>query len=220
MKINILEVDSIQKEINGKLILSDIYIKCKTGDIIGIFGRNGSGKSTLFKIIFGIESAENKFVKINQIVKNKTSDLLNDISYLPQDYFIPKRFSVRKAISLSINKNQIDLFIEDVNIKMIIDKYVYQLSGGELRYLEIKLILSNKSKFALLDEPFKGLSPLSIEKVCVLLLEDSKGKGILITDHNYEEMLKISNKIILLKDGRTSLIKNLAELEEKGYLKK
>ncbi len=218
MKKNVLEIDSIQKHFNYKILLSDIYIKCETGNIIGLLGRNGSGKSTLFKIIFGIEDAENKFIRINDIVKEKNYSLLKEISYLPQNNFIPIQLSIKKAISLSIKKDQHNLFYNDENIESIKEKYIHQLSGGELRYLEIKIILFNKSKFILLDEPYNGLSPISIQKINNLIVDNSKRKGIIITDHNYVEIIKIATEIILLKDGKTNSVNNINDLKEKGYL--
>ena len=101
MKNHLLEIDSIQKSFDNKNILSDVYLKCETNDVIGLLGRNGSGKSTLLKIIFGIESADFKFVRIDGKVKTKTKDLFYEISYLPQDNCIPNAFSVKKAIQHS-----------------------------------------------------------------------------------------------------------------------
>jgi ABC-type cobalamin/Fe3+-siderophores transport system ATPase subunit len=117
-----LEVDSVQKHYNEKIIISDVYLKCQTGDIIGILGRNGSGKSTLLKIIFGIEAADFKFVRVNGVVKSNTSDLLNEISYLPQENFIPNSFSVKKTIALSITKDKIQDFCADEMIQSILAK--------------------------------------------------------------------------------------------------
>ena len=113
MTNHILEIDSIQKHFDQKVVLSDVYLKCKTGEIIGLLGRNGSGKSTLLKIIFGIIAADNKFVRVDGKVLFKTNDLLNEISYLSQDNFIPNSFSVKKAIYLSIEKNKIEEFYQD-----------------------------------------------------------------------------------------------------------
>ena len=135
LKKHLLEVDSVQKRFDDKSVLSDVYLKCETGEIIGLLGRNGSGKSTLLKIIFGIESADNKFIRIDGVVKNQTSQLLQDISYLHQENFIPNNFSVRKAISLSISRQEKVKFLEDEMIKSIATKNIKQLSGGELRYL-------------------------------------------------------------------------------------
>lgn len=218
MKKHILEVDSVQKRYDTQSILSDVYLKCETNDIIGLLGRNGSGKSTLLKIIFGIEAADFKFVRIDGVVKTKTSDLFNEISYLSQDNFIPSQFSVKKAISLSINSLQMEDFYNDEMIESFINRKISQLSGGELRYLEIKLVLCNSSKFVLLDEPYNGLSPLMIEKVNTLIKVNAKQKGILITDHNYENVISLSTKLMLMKDGKAHHLKCKEELVSKGYL--
>ena len=219
MRKHILEIDSVQKSFEGKSILSDVYLKFETGEIVGLLGRNGCGKSTLLKIIFGIESANNKFIRIDGTVKNQTSSLLKEVSYLHQENFIPSNFSVKKAISLAIEKSEIAKFLEDELIKSIIDKNIRSLSGGETRYLEIKLILSNFSKFVLLDEPYNGLSPLMVEKTNILILENSRQKGIIITDHNYEKVINIATKLILMKEGKVFHLKDKSELVEKGYLR-
>ena len=91
MTNHLLEIDSVQKHFDQKVVLSDVYLKCKTGEIIGLLGRNGSGKSTLLKIIFGIISADHKFVRVDGKVLFKTNDLFNEISYLPQEDSIVHR---------------------------------------------------------------------------------------------------------------------------------
>jgi ABC-type multidrug transport system ATPase subunit len=215
-----IEIDSVQKYFNTKPVLTDVYLKCETGEIIGLLGRNGSGKSTLLKIVFGILSADNKFIRVDGKVIFNTNDSLNEISYLSQENFIPSSFSVKRAIQLSIDKDKVADFYQDDFINSLKDKKIHQLSGGELRYLEIKLILSNSSKFVLLDEPYNGLSPIMIEKINQLITENSSKKGIIITDHNYENIIKISSRLILMKDGKTIQIKDKMELVEKGYLSK
>lgn len=219
MDKHVLEIDSVQKHYGAKSIVSDVYLKCETGDIIGFLGRNGSGKSTLLKIVFGIVGAEYKFVRIDGIVKNKTTQLLREISCLPQQNFIPNTFSVQKAIRLTLPKNELEHFYEDEMINAIEHKKIKQLSGGELRYLEVKLILSNESKFALLDEPYTGLSPKMIDKINVLIQDKAKIKGIIITDHSYENVIKVSSHLVLMKDGKTHILKDKQELIDKGYLK-
>lgn len=213
-----LEVDSILKKYNNFKILSNIYLKLETNQIIGILGRYGSGKSTLLKIIFGIIAADNKFIKIDGILKSKNSDLLNEVSYLSQENFIPKHFLVRKAIVLSIESKNLLNFFNDDAIKSIINKKINQLSNGELRYLEIKIILNNSSNFVLLDEPFNRLSPLQIDKIITLLKENSSKKGIIITDHNYQNVIEISTKIMLMKSGKLIAIKDKNQLVDLGYL--
>lgn len=113
MKKHILEVDGIQKKYNDRVILSDVYLKCETSQIIGLLGRNGSGKSTLLKIIIGLLSAPNKCIRIDSVSKNNENNVFNDISYLSQEQFIPNHLSVKKAILLSIDKQKIKFFCED-----------------------------------------------------------------------------------------------------------
>lgn len=218
MKRNILEIDSVQKSFGERIILSDVYLQCETNDIVGLLGRNGSGKSTFLKIVFGTIPADFKFVRVNGIVKTKTKELMNEISYLSQDNFIPNVFSVKKAIRLSIAKERIDSFCNDEIIRTISDKKIAHLSGGELRYLEIKLVLENPSKFVLLDEPYNGLSPLMIEKVNQLIIMNSCKKGIIISDHNYRNVISISTRLVLIKEGKLNHLKDKNELIEKGYL--
>lgn len=218
MKKHILEVDGIQKKYGERVILSDVYLKCETSQIIGLLGRNGSGKSTLLKIIFGIISAPNKCIRINSVSKNNESSLLSEVSYLSQEQFIPNHLTVKKAVALSVDKQKITFFNKDEFIQSILGKRISHLSSGELRYLEIKIVLSNPSKFVLLDEPYNGLSPLMVEQVNEMILKNSAEKGIIITDHNYKNVINISSKIILIKDGKTHYVKHNAELVEKGYL--
>lgn len=213
-----LEIDSINKSFEGKKVLTDVYLKCEIGDIIGVFGRNGSGKSTLLKIIYGTLHAENKFIRLNNLVLNEAYKMKNGISYLPQENFIPKNLLVKKVINLTIKPNKLKEFNDDKIINKIINSKVETLSGGELKYLQIKLILFNESNFCLLDEPYSGVSPIIAELINKQIIEQSKYKGIIIADHNYLYLLDIATKIYLLKDGVGKFLKNKDELIKFGYL--
>ena len=96
---------------------------------------------------------------------------------------------------MSIAKDKLQEFFADEMIQSMFDKKIKDLSGGELRYLEIKLILNNASKFVLLDEPYNGLSPIMIEKINQLITAMASFKGVIITDHNYENVIKVSTKL-------------------------
>ncbi|MET3027325.1 ATP-binding cassette domain-containing protein [Flavobacterium sp. UW10123] len=218
MKKHILEISGIQKSFNNRLLLSDIYLKLERGQIIGLFGRNGSGKSTLFKIIVGIIPVSDKSVFIDGISKNNLSVLLNEISYLCQNQIIPNNLSVFQAIRLAVDKQKVNILYDDDFLKSLLKQKIRNLSFGELRYLQIKLILSNDSKFVLLDEPFSGLSPRMIEAVFQLIKENSREKGIIITDHNYRKVIEIATDLQLLKNGKLQIINNEAELVQEGYL--
>ncbi|TDO98456.1 ATP-binding cassette domain-containing protein [Flavobacterium sp. 245] len=218
MKSHTLEISGIQKRFGEKTILSDVFLKCETSEIIGLLGRNGSGKSTLLKIIAGLESVPDRCIRINSVSLNTKNVLMNEVSYLDQDRFIPNHLSVRKAISLSIDKVERANFCNDEFIEKILKKKIKHLSSGELRYLEIKMVLNNSSLFVLLDEPYNGLSPLMIEIINEMLRASLNKKGIIITDHNYQNVIKIANRLVLIKDGKTHQIKERKELIEKGYL--
>lgn len=216
---HLLEVDSVLKYFDKTMILSDVYLKCETGNVIGLLGRNGTGKSTLLKIIYGILSAENKFVRIDGKIRSKAFQYHKDISYLSQDDFIPKYLKVSKAIRLFLSKELRLAFNEDPFIKKMHDKKISHLSSGEIKYLEIKLILSNQSKFVLLDEPFNGVAPIMMDQIVELILDNSKGKGIILTDHQYKNVLKVSTDIYLIKDCSLKKLKSQDELISRGYLR-
>jgi ABC-type multidrug transport system ATPase subunit len=218
LKKHLLEIDSVQKNFGHQSIISDVYLKCETGDIIGILGRNGCGKSTLLKIIFGIVPADFKFVRIDGVVQLQPEALFQEISYLHQDSCIPKSLSVKTAVQLSISKEHLQDFYADEMIQNIRDKKIGHLSGGELRYLEIKLVIRNPSKFILLDEPYNGLSPLMAEKINQLILDNASQKGIIITDHNYQNVISVATQLTLMKEGKLHYLKDKMELVEKGYL--
>jgi ABC-type multidrug transport system ATPase subunit len=218
MKSHVLEIDSVQKSINHKTILYDVYLKCKTGDVIGILGRNGSGKSTLLRIIYDDIEADFKRVCIDGKIKNFNYQIIQDVSFLNQDSFIPKKMFVKQSIIYSVDREKYLQFISDDLIERIIGRRVSDLSGGELRYLEIKLLLENNSKFLLMDEPFKGLSPVMIAKVMELINVNAKNKGIIITDHSYINIIKLSTQIFLMKLGALYKIDDKNELVTHGYL--
>lgn len=218
MKKHLLEIDSVQKNFGHQSIISDVYLKCETGDVIGILGKNGCGKSTLLKIIFGIVPADFKFIRIDGVVQLKPVAIFQEISYLHQDSFIPSSLLVKTAVQLSISKEHLQDFYADEMIQNIRDKKIGHLSGGELRYLEIKLVLRNPSKFILLDEPYNGLSPLMAEKINQLILDNASQKGIIITDHNYQNVISVATQLTLMKEGKLHYLKDKMELVEKGYL--
>lgn len=214
----VLEVDSVERYVNDSLTLFDIYLKCKIGDIIGIVGRNGSGKSLLMKIIFGIEKYDYKFVRINNKVYKKAYES-GILKYLPQEPFLPNHLTVEKVISLYLGKENINDFIKnDEILERIIFHKISELSGGELRFLEINLLLKNKSQFVMLDEPFSFLSPKLRDKVALLIKEESTHKGIIISDHDFLNLSKITTKICLMTNGTLKHIKDRGELVFHQYL--
>lgn len=215
---NLLEIDSVVKTFDMHVVLTDIYLKCQTGDVIGMLGRNGTGKSTLMKILFGTLSADRKFIRIDGKVYDQPYKTINEICYLPQDSFLPKHMSIEKTVELYLGKNQIANFMNDSILQKLNTSKISYLSGGELRYLEIKLLLHTDCKFLLLDEPFNGVSPILVGEIKKLILKASEFKGIILTDHDYRNVLDVANQFCLIYDGGIKKIIDKQELVRWGYI--
>jgi ABC-type multidrug transport system ATPase subunit len=215
---DLLEADSIIKSFGGKQVLTDIFLRCQTGDIIGLLGRNGSGKSTLLKILFGTLYTEYKHISINGELLSQPFKKTGIISFLPQDNFLPRNLTVDKIIRLFDHQIDQDHFFDDQVLSKVSDVKIRNLSGGESRYLEVKLILSLKSKFVFLDEPFNGISPIHIDLVKEMIRSHSKSKGIVLTDHDYRNVLDIANKYMILFDGGIKILKSKEDFIYWGYL--
>ena len=115
-----LEIDSFNKSFGLNRILTDIYLKCESGDIIGILGKNGSGKSTMLKILFGIEKAEQKFIRIDGKVFDKPYKTQGEIAYLPQDNFIPRNLTLSSAVKFYLSDDlRVNMFFDDPVLKML-----------------------------------------------------------------------------------------------------
>lgn len=218
--MNLLEVTNINKAYGNKIILNNVNLKCKTGEIIGVFGRNGTGKSTLLKLIFGTIVADSILIKINSktitqnnIIPSKT------IAYLPQDTFLPKEQKVRAVIPLFFpNGDDQNKIFYSPQISSFEKIKVGNLSLGQLRYLEILIIGNLNHPFLMLDEPFSMIEPIYKDVIKNLLLELKESKGIILTDHYYNDVLQITNRNFVIKDGNKIEIKNKEDLVEHEYL--
>jgi ABC-type multidrug transport system ATPase subunit len=215
---NLIEVDSIRKEFGTKQVLTDIAFKCQSGDIIGLLGRNGSGKSTLLKIIFGTLFTDNKFIRINNEIFDQPYKTKNQLTYLYQDNFLPKNITVKQVVEIFSDKIDPKEFLDDEILAKVTGTKIRNLSGGESRYLEVKLMLSTDTLFVLLDEPFNGISPLHIELVKNMIRDKSLKKGVILTDHDYRNVLDVANKYYLLFDGGLKSVKTKQDLIDWGYV--
>jgi len=213
-----LHVDSVNKSYGGKIVLSDIYLSCKPGEIVGLLGRNGSGKSTLMKIIFGSVIAENRFIKIDSQRVSKPFENFNKVRYLPQDSYLPKDVPIDKIIRLFGDYLDATKVKDDPFISKFLQKTSRQLSGGEKRIIEILLMVYSNSRYILLDEPFNGVAPKNIVDIKSRIREQSQTKGIILTDHDYRNIVDISDRILLLFDGGTKEVKSMEEIKYWGYV--
>lgn len=210
-----LYVDSVEFSYNASFpILTGVYIQCDIGEIVGLLGRNGSGKSTLLKIIFGVLKPKMAFIMINSKKYNK-GYLSKKICYLPQHNFLPNYLTIDSIIKLMVKEipRQNALLEHDDIISKIHHQKVAELSGGEKRYVELMVLLQQDADFYLLDEPFSGVSPYMQAQIQLVILENSKDKGFIISDHHYNTVLDISTRIVLLQNGGCRKIESKKDLE-------
>ena len=212
----ILKADSIELTLDHKSILSNIHLEVSTGKITGLLGRNGSGKSSLFNVLFGITKPRHKHIKLNSKLVTTNLYKTKEIVYLPQKGLIPNHLTpiqVFKLYKLDWLKF-LEYFPEFSNFKNTKFK---RLSGGERRLIEIYVCLKKNSEIIILDEPFNCLSPIYVEKITHLILEEKKKKGLLISDHNFRPILKISDTVYFLNKGSIKIITSNEALEDLNY---
>lgn len=218
--MNLLEIENVHLSYCPKMVLQNISLDCKTGEIIGIFGRNGSGKSSLLKTIYGVQKAQSVTLRYNsEILLPQSVIPQQKIAYLPQHSFLPKRKKVRDMIPLVYpdGKDQ-DLIFYAPGVHGFENRRIGELSLGQLRYFELLLIGHLKHDFLLLDEPFSMVEPLYKEAIKNTLLHLKKSKGIILTDHYYEDVLAVSDRNFLIKDHNKITIADKSDLITHAYL--
>jgi ABC-type multidrug transport system ATPase subunit len=215
---SILEADSVIKAFGNRQVLTDIFLTCRTGDILGMLGRNGTGKSTLLRIIFGSLPAQNSFIRIDGKICRQPYKTPGDVAYLPKHHFLPHQLTLWNTVELYLGLTETTFFFEDSLIGGLRANKVSTLSGGELRYLEIKLLLHLPSKFVLLDEPFNGVAPVMVDRLKNLIRQHAVHKGVILTDHDYENVLDVANRYCLLYDGGIKHIESREDLVKWQYL--
>ena len=217
---HILEADSIKKDFGKKRILSDVYLKCSTGELVGLLGRNGCGKSTLLKILFGTLETPYKTIRIdgkNCSYPYRKSGL---ISYLPQEPIFPINISIYKTLKTVLRSEQL---FEMMNIDRVVEnvhRAPTKISGGERKFIEVCFIIALKSKFILLDEPFTGIEPIYREVIAEKLKECRKDFGIIVSDHDYRNVLATTQRQYYLNDATLWEIDGIEDLQKFGYIGK
>jgi lipopolysaccharide export system ATP-binding protein len=217
MTQHILKVDSVQLSFNDRKILQGVYLECKQGEILGLLGRNGCGKSSLLRVIFGVLIPGFKYIGIDGEYIDK-GYLNNRIAYLPQHNYLPHGIKISQLAPQLVEDRSWDEFAGHPIYQNHHRKTVGQLSGGELRMLETLLVLYNKADFILLDEPFTHISPVQTEYFKPILKARAQTKGIIITDHQYYNVLDVSDKLMILENGYTKQINGVEELVTYKYL--
>jgi len=209
-----LIVNKISKTYGNKKVVRDISLSIKRGEIVGLLGPNGAGKTTTFYMIVGLVKPDTGSILLDKTDLTKAPIYLRGakgIGYLPQEPSIFRGMNVEdnllsiiEVVEKDKNKHQIILqgLLNEFNISHVKKSKSLVLSGGERRRLEIARTLAARPKFLLLDEPLTGIDPVSIEEIKTIIKSLTKKHiGVLITDHNVRETLKIIDKVYIVNEG-------------------
>jgi len=183
-------------------------------------GRNGCGKSSLLKVLFGSLGATNRSVRFNKSYTNQLFKVRGAVNFAPQEGMLMQYFTFWDLVEIFELETHIDQIFSIDEIKANQNSKLGELSGGVRKLIEIMKMLYSKSKFILFDEPFSFLSPILIEKLIPHIESQSKTKGIILTDHQYETIWATANKYYILYEGTLREIFEQRELETYGYINK
>lgn len=224
---SILKAEQLVKRYKKRVVVNNVDISVKQGEVVGLLGPNGAGKTTTFYMIVGMIKPNKGEVfldkrEITGKAMYKRSRL--GISYLPQEPSIFRKLSVEKNIysilqlqkmSRRQRKERLEELLENFRITHIRKSKGYMLSGGERRRCEIARALASDPKFILLDEPFAGIDPIAVEDI-MKMVENLKehGIGVLITDHNVHETLSITDRAYIMIDGNIYVAGSAEEIAE------
>ena len=212
-----LEATGLAKRYRGKAVVEDVSLEISSGQIVGLLGSNGAGKTSCFHIIVGIVAADCGRISLNgQDITALPMHLRarRGIGYLPQEASIFRRLSVadnimmilenRPELKPSQRREKMEQLLEEFHIAYTRNSLGQSLSGGERRRVEIARALATEPDFILLDEPFAGVDPHSVDgiKQIIRYLRD-RNIGVLITDHNVRETLEICERAYIVDKGRS-----------------
>jgi lipopolysaccharide export system ATP-binding protein len=212
----ILAAKQLHKSYNKRDVVNGVSLQVKTGEVVGLLGPNGAGKTTSFYMIVGLVTVDQGEITLDgQSITHTPMHLraLHGIGYLPQEPSVFRKLTVadnlRAVLQLrsDLNKKQIDSIIinllDEFHITHLRDQLALSLSGGERRRVEIARALASNPKFILLDEPFAGVDPISVDDIKKIIQHLSQRDiGVLITEHNVRETLDICHRAYILSDGR------------------
>jgi lipopolysaccharide export system ATP-binding protein len=209
-----LEARDLEKIYRGRRVVNAVSLNIEAGEVVGLLGPNGAGKTTTFYMIVGLTSPESGQVLLNG---EDITDLpmylraRKGISYLPQEPSVFRKLTVEDnlyaiAETLDLNHGLADQMVsellEEFGIAGLRGNPAYTLSGGERRRLEIARSLVTHPAFILLDEPFAGIDPLAVHDIQQVVVRlKARGIGVLITDHNVRETLKITDRAYIIREG-------------------
>ncbi|AXK38238.1 LPS export ABC transporter ATP-binding protein [Crenobacter cavernae] len=209
-----LTVRHLQKRFKKRAVVRDVSLDIASGEVVGLLGPNGAGKTTSFYMIVGLVAADGGEIELDGTVITRLpihKRARMGLGYLPQEASIFRRMTVEENIRAVLEigglkgenlDKELELLLDDLNIAHLRDTNALALSGGERRRVEIARVLATRPRFILLDEPFAGVDPIAvidIQKIIAFLRE--RGIGVLITDHNVRETLRICDRAYIISEG-------------------
>ena len=202
------------KSFRSRKVVKGISIEVRAGEVVGLLGPNGAGKTTIFDMIVGLCQPDEGTILLGDEV---ITDLAmyrrarKGIGYLPQESSVFRRLSVEDNVlailemldySRTERRDRVEVLLKELDLSQIRTSMAYALSGGERRRLEITRALATSPSFMLLDEPFAGIDPIAVSDIQHIITRlKEKGIGILITDHNVQETLSITDRAYIINEG-------------------
>ena len=214
--MSILSVRHLSKSYRSRKVVSDVSLTVQSGETIGLLGPNGAGKTTSFYMIVGLVPSDSGTIHLdNKEISRLSIDQRSHLGlgYLPQEASVFRKLTVEDNIMAILEtrmpndhrkaKQRLELLLQEFHIAHLRDNLGMSLSGGERRRLEIARALASEPRFLLLDEPFAGIDPISINDIQRLIHRLCEhGIGILITDHNVRETLGTCDRAYIVNDGK------------------
>ena len=214
--MSVLTATHLSKQYRGRPVVRDVSLRIESGEVVGLLGPNGAGKTTCFYMIVGLVPLDSGQIHLDQteltrLPMHQRARL--GLSYLPQEASVFRKLTVEENI-MAILETQKDLspeqreqrleeLLEELHVTARRHNTGMSLSGGERRRVEIARALATRPRFILLDEPFAGVDPISVLDIQQLILHlKQRGIGVLITDHNVRETLKICDRAYILSEGQ------------------
>jgi lipopolysaccharide export system ATP-binding protein len=225
-----LRTRDLTKSYSGRTVVKGVNVEIASGEVIGLLGANGAGKTTTFSMVVGLTAPDSGRVLLDGI--DVTDDPMyvrarKGIGYLPQEASIFRGLSVEQNIMAILETLDLDgggrrtrlrELLAELDLTRLAKSPAYTLSGGERRRVEITRALVISPKFMLLDEPFAGIDPIAVTDIQKIIFHlKSRGIGVLITDHNVRETLRITDRAYIVHDGvifKSGTPQNLADDEE------
>ena len=215
INLSALEAHRIRKRFGTRVVVKDVSLSIRQGEVVGLLGPNGAGKTTCFYMIAGLIKADQGSIHLGkQVITQASMDARArlGLGYLPQEPSIFRKLSVRDNILAILETvtglepherlSKTDALINEFKLNHVASALGMALSGGERRRAEIARALACEPKFLLLDEPFAGVDPISVGDIKAMIRQlAARGIGVLITDHNVRETLDICQRAYIVNDG-------------------